>query len=183
MLFIREKLSLQREFRPTTLFLAEGDSEAMVFEKILEGEGGVDNNNNAIFVIKGIDRFREKVRSISREPNFRFVENIGILVDADENVSNREQQILDAMGEVGFPHHRGSIINNVIDGGRKRTGIYISPGYRTSTPKSLNSFGSISEKSLSISAHSESRYSILWVFLISIFFAIRNAFSDFSTAF
>ncbi len=50
----------------------------------------------------------------------------------------------------------------------------MSPGYLASTPKSLNSFGSISTKSLSISEHSESKNSMLCVFLMSTPFVIKN---------
>lgn len=53
------------------------------------------------------------------------------------------------------------------------SGIYISAAYLTSTPKSLNSFGSISENSLSRSEHSESKNSMLCVFFTSAPLAIK----------
>jgi hypothetical protein len=82
-----------------------------------------------VFLLKGYPQLENKVRIITREPNFGKVSTLGIMLDADRYPNSRVRKAANAFKLADFPSEENALKNdNVCSDGGKKAGVFVSPG-------------------------------------------------------
>ena len=128
MSYIKEKLSLSGDFKPSIVFFAEGNPEAHFINKVLESIGGISTDDCVIYMFGGLSKLKNKISLVSKEPNFDNVNKVGFFVDAEDSPAARRDQIIDCLKIIVFPDDLENLDNQVIVDNGKKAGVFISPG-------------------------------------------------------
>ena len=124
----RTKIRISGTFAPSIVFLAEGASELLFIDKVLQ-HLNVSVADCAVFLLEGYQQLEDKIRNIKKEPNFHAVCSLGVMLDADRYPDRRLRKTANALGLANFPSDENVLKNNrVCSRGQKKAGVFLSPG-------------------------------------------------------
>lgn len=125
--YYRSKLKLVGDYKPSRLFLAEGETEAYLLDGLLENQNAAPSDCH-VHCLRGISGLHNKLRVIANQDNFDNVRCLCFMVDADDDAVGRTQSVKDGCRRIDFMNVQALSPAGTCSQGNKRFGLFVSPG-------------------------------------------------------
>ncbi len=125
--FYKKEINLVGELKPSRLYIGEGETEAYFIDKFLSLRNA-SPLENCVLCIRGLSRFQKKLEVISKQDNFRFVESLCFMLDAEDSPNGRLDAIIDGCRRMGFIELRNIETTGIYTKNGKSLGVIVSPG-------------------------------------------------------
>lgn len=125
--FYRKKIELAGDLKPSKLFIGEGDTESFFIDKFLDLRKA-SPSENYVYCIRGLGSFQRKLEVVAKQNNFRFVNSLFFMLDAEDNLQGRLAAIAHGCRKIEFMNIQNVEAAGIYKKDQKSLGVFVSPG-------------------------------------------------------